>query len=98
MIVVLMSVLDSNFRKIWTVPKSILYFPVLMRLEERNLSIVGNVYGMDEDGRVKNEDKPARWILETTLGLGGARTAVPAVDADTSRPVADVEATATVAV
>lgn len=53
---------------------------------------------MDEDGRVKNEDKPARWILETTLGLGGARTAVPAVDADTSRPVADVEATATVAV
>lgn len=41
---------------------------------------------------------PAGWVLEAALRLGGARTAVPAVDAHTSRPVADVEATTAVAV
>jgi len=42
--------------------------------------------------------QPAGRILETALRLAGARTAVPAVDTDARRPVADVESTAAVAV
>ena len=42
--------------------------------------------------------QPARRVLETALRLGRARTAVPAVDADARRTIADVEATAAVAV
>ena len=42
--------------------------------------------------------QPARRVLETALRLGLARIAVPAVDTDPRRPVANVEATAAVAV